>query len=35
VVVGPFGHKDECLKTVGQLREKRLLPVFGGIPKTE
>ena len=35
VVVGPFGHKDECLKTVDQLREKRLLPVFGGILKTE
>jgi phage tail protein X len=35
VVVGPFGHKDECLKTVDQLREKRLLPVFGDILKTE
>jgi len=31
VVVGPFGHKEECLKVIDQLKEKGLLPVFGGI----
>ena len=35
VVVGPFGHKDECLKVIAQLKEKGLLPVFGGIFKME
>jgi cell division septation protein DedD len=35
VVVGPFGHKDECLKVIVQLKEKGLLPVFGGILKME
>jgi len=35
VVVGPFGHKDECLKVIAQLKENGLLPVFGGILKTE
>jgi phage tail protein X len=35
MVVGPFGHKDECLKVIAQLKEKGLLPVFGGIFKME
>jgi general secretion pathway protein A len=35
VVVGPFGHKDECLKVIAQLKEKGLLPVFWGILKME
>ena len=35
VVVGPFGHKDECLKVIAQFKEKGLLPVFGGIFKLE
>lgn len=35
VVVGPFGHKDECLKVIDQLKEKGLSPVFGGILKME
>jgi hypothetical protein len=35
VVVGPFGYKDECLKVIDQLKEKGLLPVFGGIFKME
>ena len=35
VVVGPFGHRNECLKVLGQLKEKGLLPIFGGILKME
>ena len=35
VVVGPFGHKDECLKVIDHLKVKGLLPIFGGIPKME
>jgi len=35
VVVGPFGDKDECLKVIDQLKEKGLLPAFGGIPKRD
>jgi len=35
VIVGPFGHKGECLKVIDQLKEKGLLPVFGGILKME
>ncbi len=35
VVVGPFGHKDECLKVIAQLKEKGPLHVFGGILKLE
>jgi general secretion pathway protein A len=35
VVVGPFGNKDECLRVIDQLKEKGLLPVFGGILKME
>jgi general secretion pathway protein A len=35
VMVGPFAHKDECLKVIDQLKEKGLLPIFGGILKTE
>jgi general secretion pathway protein A len=35
VVVGPFSHKDECVKVIAQLKEKGLLPVFGGIFKME
>lgn len=35
VMVGPFGHQDECLKVIDHLKEKGLLPVFGGIPKME
>jgi cell division protein FtsN len=33
VVVGPFGNKGECLAVIDQLKEKGLLPVFGGILK--
>jgi type II secretory pathway predicted ATPase ExeA len=35
VIVGPFGRKDECLKVIAQLKEKNLLPVFGGLFKME
>ncbi len=35
VVVGPFGHKDGCLKVIDQLKGRGLLPVFGGILKVE
>jgi type II secretory pathway predicted ATPase ExeA/LysM repeat protein len=35
VMVGTFGHKDECLKVIDKLKEKGLLPAFGGILKTE
>lgn len=35
VVVGPFGHKEECLTVIDQLKGKGLLPVFGGILKME
>ncbi len=35
VVVGPFGNKGECLTVIDQLKEKGLLPVFGGILKME
>jgi general secretion pathway protein A len=35
VVVGPFGHKDECLKIIDHLRDKGLLPIFGEILKME
>ena len=35
VVVGPFGHREDCLKVIDQLKEKGLLPVFGGILKVE
>jgi general secretion pathway protein A len=35
VVVGPFGHTDDCLRVIDQLKEKGLLPVFGGILKME
>jgi hypothetical protein len=35
IVVGPFGHKDECLEVIDQLREKELLSAFGGILKKE
>jgi hypothetical protein len=35
VVVGPFTHKDDCLKVIDQLKGKGLLPIFGGSPKAE
>jgi phage tail protein X len=35
VTVGTFGHKDECLEVIGKLKEKGVLPAFGGVPKTE
>jgi hypothetical protein len=35
LVVGPFAHKDDCLKVIDQLKGKGLLPVFGGILKAE
>ena len=35
VVIGPFAHKDDCLKVIDQLKGKGLLPVFGGILKME
>jgi hypothetical protein len=33
VVAGPFDSKEECLTVIDQLKEKGLLPVFGGILK--
>jgi type II secretory pathway predicted ATPase ExeA len=35
VVVGPFGNRDECSRVIDQLKEKGLLPAFGGILKME
>ncbi len=35
VVVGKFDNKDEILKVIYLLKEKRLLPLFGGAPKIE
>lgn len=35
VEVGPFGHKDECLRTIDHLKKKGLLPVFGGTPNMD
>ncbi|MGD0915256.1 MAG: AAA family ATPase [Thermodesulfobacteriota bacterium] len=35
VVVGKFGNKDEALKVIDLLREKGLLPLFGGTLKLE
>jgi hypothetical protein len=35
VVVGDFGNKDEALKMIDLLKEKRLLPLFGDTPKIE
>ena len=35
VVVGKFDNKDEILKVIHLLKEKRLLPLFGGAPKIE
>ncbi len=33
VLAGPFDHKDECIKVINHLKEKGLLPIFGGGPK--
>jgi general secretion pathway protein A len=35
LVVGPFAHKDDCLKVIDQLKGKGLLPAFGGVLKAE
>ncbi|OGP69494.1 MAG: hypothetical protein A2169_10340 [Deltaproteobacteria bacterium RBG_13_47_9] len=35
VVVGNFGNKDEALRMIDLLKEKRLLPLFGDTPKIE
>jgi len=35
VVIGNFDNKDETLKTISLLKEKGLLPAFGGFPKTK
>jgi hypothetical protein len=35
VMVGPFDDKDEALKVIDLLKEKGLLPLFGGVPKTD
>jgi general secretion pathway protein A len=35
VEVGNFDHKDEALKMIDLLKEKRLLPLFGDNPKIE
>jgi general secretion pathway protein A len=35
LVVEPFDNKDECLRVIDQLKEKGLLPIFGGILKLE
>jgi hypothetical protein len=33
VMIGEFDNKDEVLKRISLLKEKRLLPAFGGLPK--
>ena len=35
LMVGPFAHKDDCLKVIDQLKGKGLLPVFGGSLEAE
>ncbi len=35
VVVGNFKNRDEALRVIDLLKEKKLLPLFGDIPKTE
>jgi general secretion pathway protein A len=35
VVIGDFDNKDEVLKMISLLKEKGLLPAFGGFPKSE
>jgi hypothetical protein len=32
VMIGQFDSKDEALKMISLLNEKRLLPAFGGLP---
>ncbi len=32
VVVGDFDNKDDALKVIDLLKEKKLLPIFGGVP---
>jgi general secretion pathway protein A len=34
VMIGQFDSEDEALKMISLLNEKRLLPAFGGLPKT-
>ncbi len=34
VTIGEFNRKDEVLKIISLLKEKRLLPAFGGLPNT-
>jgi general secretion pathway protein A len=34
VMIGDFDNKDDALKVISLLKEKRLLPAFGGLPKT-
>ena len=35
IVIGKFSDKDEALKTTEILKEKGLLPFFGGVPKEQ
>jgi cell division protein FtsN len=35
VMVGPFDNKDEALKMIDLLKEKGLLPLFGGTLKAD
>jgi general secretion pathway protein A len=35
VVIGKFDNEDEALKMISLLKQKGLLPAFGGSPKTE
>jgi hypothetical protein len=35
VVVGDFDNKDDALKVIDLLKEKKLLPIFGGVPGLE
>jgi len=32
VIIGKYDSKDDVLKTISYLKEKRLLPAFGGLP---
>jgi general secretion pathway protein A len=35
VIIGKFDNKEEALKMIFLLKEKGLLPAFGGLPKTQ
>jgi hypothetical protein len=34
-VIGNFDNKDDTLKMISLLKEKGLLPAFGGFPKSK